>query len=224
MCAAFSLDSGVHCCGADGPLLSRPIALTACTFFHACLPSQKDSHLRHYLPIIRDKPVYPIIYDKNRTVLSMPPIINGKCIHTTTVITYRSAGDHTKITLNTKNVFVDITSTDLNKVSAHSVNASQDGCMCLILLLVGFRLGLSWILWLPCSASTVKYRLCMLSEFQDFLLTHTYWCRVEHVEIEMPDGSVQLYPVRNCYHYAMFNMMRLCGLCNIFVSVTLAYM
>ena len=63
--------------------------------------SQKDSHLRHYLPIIRDKPVYPIIFDKNRVVLSMPPIING---------------DHTKITLNTKNVFVDITALDLNKV------------------------------------------------------------------------------------------------------------
>ena len=38
---------------------------------------QKESHLRPYLPIIRDKPVYPVIYDKNRVVLSMPPIING---------------------------------------------------------------------------------------------------------------------------------------------------
>lgn len=62
---------------------------------------QKDSHLRHYLPIIRDKPVYPIIFDKNRVVLSMPPIING---------------DHTKITLNTKNIFIEITALDLNKV------------------------------------------------------------------------------------------------------------
>ena len=62
---------------------------------------QKDSHLRHYLPIIRDKPVYPVIFDKNRVVLSMPPIING---------------DHTKISLNTKNVFIDITALDLNKV------------------------------------------------------------------------------------------------------------
>ncbi|XP_022085574.1 phenylalanine--tRNA ligase beta subunit-like [Acanthaster planci] len=61
----------------------------------------KDSHLRHYLPIIRDKPVYPILYDRNNVVLSMPPIING---------------DHTKITLETKNVFIDITGTDLNKV------------------------------------------------------------------------------------------------------------
>jgi len=33
--------------------------------------------LKPYLPIIRDKPVYPIIYDQNGVVLSMPPIING---------------------------------------------------------------------------------------------------------------------------------------------------
>ena len=39
---------------------------------------QGDSHLKAYLPIIQDKPVYPVIYDKNGVVLSMPPIINGK--------------------------------------------------------------------------------------------------------------------------------------------------
>ena len=39
---------------------------------------QLESHLKPYLHIIRDKPVYPVIYDKNRVVLSMPPIINGK--------------------------------------------------------------------------------------------------------------------------------------------------
>lgn len=59
-----------------------------------------DSHLRHYLSIIRDSPVYPIIKDHNGVVLSMPPIING---------------DHTKITLNTKNIFIDITANDLHK-------------------------------------------------------------------------------------------------------------
>lgn len=59
-----------------------------------------DSHLRHYLPIIRDKPVYPIIYDKNGVVLSMPPIING---------------NHSRITLNTRNVFIECTATDLKK-------------------------------------------------------------------------------------------------------------
>lgn len=62
---------------------------------------EKDKHLSRYLPIIRDSPVYPIIYDKNRTVLSMPPIINS---------------DHSKITLDTRNVFIDITATDKTKL------------------------------------------------------------------------------------------------------------
>lgn len=62
---------------------------------------EKDKHLGRYLPIIRDSPVYPIIYDKNRQVLSMPPIINS---------------NHSKITLNTKNVLIDITATDKTKV------------------------------------------------------------------------------------------------------------
>jgi len=39
-----------------------------------------ESHLKQYLPIIRDKPVYPVIFDANGVVLSMPPIINGECI------------------------------------------------------------------------------------------------------------------------------------------------
>nr|SVE75035.1 EOG090X03QT [Daphnia dolichocephala] len=61
-----------------------------------------DSHLRHYLPIIKDSPVYPVIKDSNGVVLSMPPIING---------------EHSKITLNTKNVFIECTATDLTKAS-----------------------------------------------------------------------------------------------------------
>lgn len=61
----------------------------------------KDKHLSRYLPIIKESPVYPVIYDANRTVLSMPPIING---------------EHSKITLKTKNVFIDITATDKTKV------------------------------------------------------------------------------------------------------------
>ncbi|KAF2825055.1 phenylalanyl-tRNA synthetase [Ophiobolus disseminans] len=61
----------------------------------------KDKHLGRFLHIIRDSPVYPVIYDANRTVLSLPPIING---------------DHSKITLKTKNVFVEITALDKTKV------------------------------------------------------------------------------------------------------------
>ncbi|KAL3461532.1 hypothetical protein BJX64DRAFT_260783 [Aspergillus heterothallicus] len=61
----------------------------------------KDKHLGKYLHIIRDSPVYPVIYDSKRTVCSLPPIING---------------DHSKITLNTKNVFIEITALDKTKV------------------------------------------------------------------------------------------------------------
>lgn len=51
--------------------LANPPVL--CRFF------QTDSHLRHYLHIIEEQPVYPVIYDSNGIVLSMPPIINGEC-------------------------------------------------------------------------------------------------------------------------------------------------
>ncbi|TVY32274.1 Phenylalanine--tRNA ligase beta subunit [Lachnellula subtilissima] len=62
---------------------------------------EKDKHLGKYLHIIKDKPVYPVILDSQRTVCSMPPIINS---------------DHSKITLNTRNVFIDITATDRTKL------------------------------------------------------------------------------------------------------------
>ncbi|KAF2200737.1 phenylalanyl-tRNA synthetase beta chain [Delitschia confertaspora ATCC 74209] len=62
---------------------------------------EKDKHLGRYLHIIRDSPVYPVIYDSNRTVLSLPPIING---------------NHSKITLDTKNVLIEITALDKTKV------------------------------------------------------------------------------------------------------------
>ncbi|KAH7360609.1 hypothetical protein BKA65DRAFT_473754 [Rhexocercosporidium sp. MPI-PUGE-AT-0058] len=62
---------------------------------------ENDKHLGKYLPIIREKPVYPVIYDSQRIVCSMPPIING---------------DHSKITLATTNVFIDVTGTDRTKL------------------------------------------------------------------------------------------------------------
>ncbi|XP_014219481.1 phenylalanine--tRNA ligase beta subunit [Copidosoma floridanum] len=58
------------------------------------------AQLKQYLPIIKDSPVYPIIYDQNGVVLSLPPIINS---------------DHSKITLKTKNIFIECTATDLTK-------------------------------------------------------------------------------------------------------------
>jgi len=59
-----------------------------------------DSHLKPYLPIISWSPVHPVITDSRGTVLSLPPIING---------------EHSKITLNTKNIFFEVTATDLTK-------------------------------------------------------------------------------------------------------------
>uniref|UniRef100_A0A8D1CR57 Phenylalanine--tRNA ligase beta subunit n=1 Tax=Sus scrofa TaxID=9823 RepID=A0A8D1CR57_PIG len=59
-----------------------------------------DNQLKHYLHIIENKPLYPVIYDSNGVVLSMPPIING---------------NHSKITVNTRNVFIECTGTDFTK-------------------------------------------------------------------------------------------------------------
>lgn len=61
---------------------------------------EKDSHLRDFLPIIRDSAVYPVITDANNVVCSLPPIING---------------DHSKIKLTTKNVFIESTATDYTR-------------------------------------------------------------------------------------------------------------
>ena len=59
-----------------------------------------DSHLKSYVPIIKDSPVHPVIYDSNNVVLSLPPIINS---------------EHSKISLNTKNILFEVTATDLTK-------------------------------------------------------------------------------------------------------------
>ena len=67
--------------------------------------AQNDKHLSRYLNIIRESPVYPVILDANRTVCSMPPIINS---------------NHSKISPKTRNIFIDITATD--KTKAEIVN------------------------------------------------------------------------------------------------------
>ncbi|XP_076174299.1 phenylalanine--tRNA ligase beta subunit isoform X1 [Ptiloglossa arizonensis] len=58
------------------------------------------AQLKQYLHIIQDSPVFPIVQDSNGIILSLPPIING---------------NHSKITLSTKNVFIECTATDLTK-------------------------------------------------------------------------------------------------------------
>jgi len=59
-------------------------------------------HLKPYVPIIKDSSLYPVVLDNENVVLSLPPIING---------------DRSKITLDTKNVFIECTATDLTKAN-----------------------------------------------------------------------------------------------------------
>ncbi|KAF7470097.1 Hypothetical predicted protein [Marmota monax] len=77
--------------------LNKTKEYTACELMNIY---KTDSHLKHYLHIIENKPLYPVIYDSNGVVLSMPPIING---------------NHSKITVNTRNVFIECTGTDFTK-------------------------------------------------------------------------------------------------------------
>mmetsp|Transcript_16091 Transcript_16091/g.27173 ORF Transcript_16091/g.27173 Transcript_16091/m.27173 type:complete len:313 (+) Transcript_16091:510-1448(+) len=72
---------------------------------------RQDQKLKKYLHIIEDSPKYPVFYDANRTVLSLPPIINSET---------------TKISFNTKNVLMEVTGTDLTKCKiVLSILASQ---------------------------------------------------------------------------------------------------
>jgi len=64
--------------------------------------SPNYKHLKNYTNIIYDSPVYPVIYDSKNRVLSLPPIING---------------NHSKLTMNTRNVFIESTATDLTKAN-----------------------------------------------------------------------------------------------------------
>ncbi len=63
-----------------------------------------DQKLKAYLEYIRGEPVFPVFSDKAGKVMSLPPIINS---------------DFSKISLQTKNVLVEVTATDLHK--AHQV-------------------------------------------------------------------------------------------------------
>ncbi|KAK9321342.1 hypothetical protein V1517DRAFT_326775 [Lipomyces orientalis] len=60
-----------------------------------------DKHLGRFLHIIRDSPVYPVVLDAKRRVCSLPPIINS---------------ERSKITLDTKNVLIEVTAIDKTKV------------------------------------------------------------------------------------------------------------
>jgi phenylalanyl-tRNA synthetase beta chain len=59
-----------------------------------------DQNLKPYVKIIENSDLVPLIMDSEDNILSLPPIINS---------------DLSKIDLNTKNIFIDITATDLTK-------------------------------------------------------------------------------------------------------------
>jgi phenylalanyl-tRNA synthetase beta chain len=61
---------------------------------------ENDKNLGRYLHIIRDSPVYPVVLDAERNVCSLPPIINS---------------NRSKITLDTRNVLIEVTATDRTK-------------------------------------------------------------------------------------------------------------
>ena len=62
--------------------------------------SKNNSPLKKFLPIVSGSPVYPVLYDANETVMSLPPIING---------------EHSKMSPSTRNVLIECTATDLTK-------------------------------------------------------------------------------------------------------------
>ena len=59
-----------------------------------------DPKLGKYLYLLEGKEKYPVMMDRNGIIMSLPPIINSQ---------------HTKMTLNTHNVLLDITGTDKTK-------------------------------------------------------------------------------------------------------------
>ncbi|RDD39569.1 Phenylalanine--tRNA ligase beta subunit [Trichoplax sp. H2] len=122
---------------------------------------KSDGHLKHYLHIIKDKPVYPIIYDSNGVVLSMPPIING---------------EHTKLSTNTRNIFIDVTATDLTKASRLS-----------------FSSGIFSI-----TALTAKIVLDTLVTMISEHCGQKYSAEV--VDVIQPDGKVVTYPELTTRH------------------------
>ncbi|CAR28395.1 hypothetical protein ZYGR_0S00230 [Zygosaccharomyces rouxii] len=62
-------------------------------------PEQKNN-IGRFVHIIENSPIFPVIKDNNGTVCSLPPLINS---------------DHSKISLDTKNIFIEITAVDKTK-------------------------------------------------------------------------------------------------------------
>jgi len=84
------------------PLTEEDREFDAKSLMHHYSTDPACKHLKPYVPIIYDKPRYPVIRDRNGTVLSLPPIINGR---------------KSRIQLHTKDIFIECTATDLTKAN-----------------------------------------------------------------------------------------------------------
>lgn len=62
-------------------------------------PDQKNN-IGRFVHIIENSPVFPVIKDSNDVVCSLPPLINS---------------EHSKMSLETRNVFIEVTATDMTK-------------------------------------------------------------------------------------------------------------
>lgn len=58
--------------------------------------------MKTYVDIMKDFNELPLIMDSKNNILSLPPLINS---------------DFSKISLNTKNIFIEITATDKHKAN-----------------------------------------------------------------------------------------------------------
>lgn len=70
--------------------------------FHYYKNEKANCHLKPYLSITENAPLHPVILDSRGKVLSLPPIINS---------------EYSKISLSTKNVFIECTANDLTKAN-----------------------------------------------------------------------------------------------------------
>jgi phenylalanyl-tRNA synthetase beta chain len=61
---------------------------------------QADPKLKAYVPLLGETGRYPVVLDSRGTICSIPPLINS---------------EHTKITLTTRNILIEVTATDATK-------------------------------------------------------------------------------------------------------------
>uniref|UniRef100_A0A7S1CP76 phenylalanine--tRNA ligase n=1 Tax=Bicosoecida sp. CB-2014 TaxID=1486930 RepID=A0A7S1CP76_9STRA len=82
--------------------LSQEAEVDAAELMEIYRTDARFKHIKPYVSLIDHSPVYPVIYDADDVVLSVPPIING---------------EHSKITPATRDVFIECTATDLTKAN-----------------------------------------------------------------------------------------------------------